>query len=152
MTKFKIEPHMTASETLAQRTTLCVACGEEIAEDEECFWVMDEGVFHEGCLEFPEEGNKPGAIPVAKAGDSRTMTTSTTATKEQGLYGPGRKAKQLANSLPANEALALVRCDAGKTYSKEPHAGRRLARKGLVEKNAWKVTPLGAAVAEELCR
>jgi len=54
--------------------------------------------------------------------------------------------------VPADEALALVRCEAGRTYSKEPHSGRRLARKGLVEKTAWRVTPLGAAVVEELCR
>lgn len=85
------------------------------------------------------------------------MTTSIT--KEQADVPPQgsalqRQAKLMIEKrlLPANEQIALVRCEAGRTYSKEPHAGRRLARKGLVEKNAWKVTPLGAAVVEELCR
>ena len=84
---------------------------------------------------------------------------TTTPTQEQeGVPPQGsalrRQARLLIKSgdLPVNEQIALIRCEAGRTYEKEPHAGRRLARKGLVEKAAWRVTPLGAAVVEELCR
>jgi hypothetical protein len=156
MEKFKIQDHMEAMSAIVQRDTICVQCGEGLGAGEPSMWVADEGVFHPGCVDTGDEGNKPAVIPVAEAGDSR-MTTSLTR-EQEGVPPQGSRLRREARlmlkrgDVPHDEQLALVRCEAGRIYGKNEHAPRRLRRKGLVEKTAWRITPLGRAVVEELCR
>lgn len=152
MEKFKIEPHMDPLPAFARVSALCRACEEEIARDAPCIWVDAEGMFHEDCV----EGNKTEVIPVEGAGDSRTMTTSMTR-EQEGLPGRHRsiwaEARKIADEeLPVGPQVALVRCEAGRTYSKERASVRILTDLGLVEKTAWRVTELGRCVVEVLCR
>lgn len=60
------------------------------------------------------------------------------------------KAKALKDLFTADAQVALVRCEAGKTYSRSKETIAGLRGHELIEKNAWKVTPLGAALVKEL--
>ena len=62
------------------------------------------------------------------------------------------EAMVLAEAMPVTAKLALVRCEAGRTYGKERKAVEFLQKNGLVEKGAWWPSQLGRCVVELLCR
>lgn len=128
MSKFKIESGMVWQEAVAQRDSGCRHCPEVIPGDADCIWVQDHGMFHKDCVELPARVAPPMAAELkAKAREMRDMFT-------------------------AEAQVALVRCDAGRTYSRSKDTIKGLREHGLIERNAWRVTSLGAALVEELCR
>jgi hypothetical protein len=54
--KFKIEPWMESAPGFAQRATMCPACRVEIPAGEPLVWVVEEGCFHERCVEREPSG------------------------------------------------------------------------------------------------
>lgn len=58
---------------------------------------------------------------------------------------------QLAE-LEEEARIALVRCEAGRTYSRLRAPVKELREAGLVRRNAWRPTLLGRCVVELMCR
>jgi hypothetical protein len=83
----------------------------------------------------------------------------TSLTKEQeGVPARGsdlrRRARAMVRGggLTVLAQLALVRCEAGRTFSRCRVTVDWLRRNGMLERAAWSLTPYGRALVEELVR
>lgn len=54
MGKFQPLPEQVVTTAEAQRESICGQCSEQIPENQECFWVEGEGIFHPDCINAPE--------------------------------------------------------------------------------------------------
>lgn len=86
------------------------------------------------------------------------MTTTMTSVEEErrGLPRWDRpvwaEARKRLEDLSENARVALVRCEAGRTYSRSKDAVEELVRHGLLQESAWRPSRLGRCVVELLCR
>lgn len=84
------------------------------------------------------------------------MTTTSIMEEQEGLPARHRAvwadARGVAGQLTAEAQVALVRCEARRTYSRSRDAVVELREFGLLEDHAWRPSELGRCVVELLCR
>lgn len=61
-------------------------------------------------------------------------------------------AKRIAGELSEEAKVAIVRCEAGRSYSRSLDAIDELKAWKLLQRNAWRPSVLGRCVVEVLCR
>lgn len=76
--------------------------------------------------------------------------------EQKGLPGRDRgvwaEARRILGDLPVGPQVALVRCEAGRSYSRERASIKILRDLELIQPNAWRPTQLGRCVVELMCR
>lgn len=56
--KYELPGDVFWSRAKAMRESVCFHCGGVVEVGEDCIWVKDVGIFHEDCVQDPNEGGQ----------------------------------------------------------------------------------------------